>query len=141
MGLYYGPPSNPHDVFMLWVTKQSSGGRFNARPILDAIKTPSQTVTLDNDESFIQYVVDVGTLAGVLKQDRPGNHPDADVTNSLIDAIRAERYQIMLPKNPSNPTLAVANALVPLTEELAAGARRSKAGIGTPITDGHAARS
>jgi hypothetical protein len=116
MGLYYGPPSNPNDVFMLWVTQQSSGGRFNACPILHAIKTPSQTVTLNDGQSFIQYVVDVETLAGVLKQGRSGNHPDADVINSLIDAIRAERYHIMLPKNPSNPRLAVANALAPLTE-------------------------
>ncbi len=141
MGLYYGPPSNPNDVFMLWVTQQSSGGRFNACPILDAIKTPRQTVTLDDDESFIQYVVDVETLAGVLKAGRPGNHPDADVINSLIDAIRAKRYHIMLPKNPSNPALAVANAVAPLTEELAAEARRSKADKTRPKSRRNSAHS
>jgi hypothetical protein len=141
MGLYYGPPSNPNDVFMLWVTQQSSGGRFNARPILDAIKTPIQRVTLDDDESFIQYVVDVETLAGVLKQGRAGNHPDAEVIDSLIDAIRAERYHIMLPKNPSNTALAVANAVAPLTEQLAAEARRSKANNRRPKSHRNSARS
>ncbi len=141
MGLYYGPPSNPNDVFMLWVTQQSSGGRFNTRPILDAIKTPSQTVTLNDGQSFIQYVVDVETLSGVLTRGSAGNHPDSDVIKSLIDATRAERYHIMLPKNPSIPMLAVANALAPLTEKLAVGARRSKAGNGTPTTDVDAAHS
>ena len=105
MGLYYGPPSNPNDVFMLWVTQHSSEGRFNADPILDSIKTPSQTVTLNDNRSFLQHVVDVATFSGVLKQGSAGNHPDADVINSLIEAIRAERYHIMLPKNPANPRL------------------------------------
>ncbi|HKI20109.1 MAG TPA: hypothetical protein VKA15_19625 [Isosphaeraceae bacterium] len=141
MGLYYGPPSNPNDVFMLWVTQQSTGGRFNPRPILDTIKTPSQTVTLNDDQSFIQHVVDVETLSGVLKHGSAGNHPDADVINSLIDAIRAERYHIMLPKNPSNPMLAVANALAPLTEKSAVGARRAKANNLTPTTNGGPAHS
>ena len=121
MGLHYGPPSNPNNVFMLWVTQQSTEGRFKAVPILDSIKTPSQTVTLNDDQSFIQHVVDVETLSGVLEQGRSGNHPDGDVINSLIEAIRAERYHIMLPKNPSTLKLAVANALMPLTEKLAGG--------------------
>ncbi|MGO9463761.1 MAG: hypothetical protein ACLQIB_52180 [Isosphaeraceae bacterium] len=141
MGLCYAPPSNQNDVFVLWVTQHSSGGRFNPRPVLDAIKTPSQTVALNDDQSFIQHVVDVETLSRVLKQCSAGNHPDSDVINSLIDAIRAERYHIMLPRNPSNPMLAVASALAPLTEKLAVGARRSKAGNGTPTTDTDAARS
>jgi hypothetical protein len=119
MGLYYGPPSNPNDVFMLWVTQGSSGGRFKADPILDFIKSPNQTVALNDGQSFIQHVVDVKTLSSILKKGVSGNHPDADVINAIIEAIRAERYHILLPKNPSNPELAVAHALVPLTKKLA----------------------
>jgi hypothetical protein len=120
MGLYYGPPSNPNDVFMLWVTQESTGGRFKADSILDIIKSPNQTVALNDGQSFIQHVVDVETLSSILKKGDSGNHPDADVINAMIEAIRAERYHILLPKNPSNPELAVANTLVPLTEKLAA---------------------
>jgi hypothetical protein len=120
MGLYYGPPSNPNDVFMLWVTQESSGGRFKADPILDFIKSPNQTVALNDGQSFIQHVVDVETLSSILKKGVSGNHPDADVINAIIEAIRAERYHILLPKNPSNPELPVANTLVPLTKKLAA---------------------
>ena len=119
MGLNYGPTSNPNDVFMLWVTQKSSGGRFNADPILDFIKSPNQTVTLNDGQSFIQHVVDVETLSSILKNGVSGNHPDADVINSIIEAIRAERYHILLPKNPSNPHRAVADAFVPLTEKSA----------------------
>jgi hypothetical protein len=119
MGLYYGPPSNPNDVFMLWVTRESSGGRFKADPILEFIKSPNQTVALNEGQSFIQHVVDVETLSSILKKGVSGNHPDADVINSIIEAIRAERYHILLPKNPSNPVRAVADALVPLTMKLA----------------------
>ena len=121
MGLYYGPPSNPNDVFMLWVTQQSTEDRFKAVPILESIGTPTQTVTLNDGQSFIQHVVDVETLSSVLELGGSGNHPDAGVINSLIEAIRAERYHIMLPKDPSTLKLAVANALMPLTEKLAAG--------------------
>lgn len=119
MGLYYGPPSNPNDVFMLWVTQESSGGRFNADPILDFIKSPNQTVALSDGQSFIQHVVDVETFSSILKKGASGNHPDADVINSIIEAIRAERYHILLPKDPSNPDRAVADALVPLSGRLA----------------------
>ncbi len=122
MGLYYGPPSNPNDVFMLWVTQQSTEGRFKAVPILESIRTPTQTVTLNDDQTFIQHVVDVQTLSSVLELGGPGNHLDADVINLLIEAIRAERYHIMLPKDPSTLKRAVANALMPLTEKLAGGA-------------------
>ena len=117
MGLYYGPPSNSNDVFMLWVTQESTGGRFNADPILDFIKSPNQTVTLNDGQSFIQHVVDAETLSSILKQGVSGNHPDADVIDLLIEAIRAERYHILLPKNPSNPEVRIADALVPLTEK------------------------
>jgi hypothetical protein len=120
MALYYGPPSNLNDVFMLWVTQESSGGRFRADPILDFIKSPNQTVALNEGQSFIQHVVDVETLSSILKKGVSGNHPDADVINAIIEAIRAKRYRILLPKNLSNPDLAVADALVPLTEKLAA---------------------
>jgi hypothetical protein len=129
MGLYYGPPSNPNDVFMLWVTQKSSAGRFHASPILGFIKTPSRTVNLDANRSVIQNVLDVQTLLGVLEQGNSGNHPDADVINLLIEAIQAERYHIMLPKNPSSPVLTVAKTLGPLTEELAGGARESSRAI------------
>jgi hypothetical protein len=120
MALYYGPPSNQNDVFMLWVIQESSGGRFKADPILDFIKSANQTVALNEGQSFIQHVVDVETLSSILKKGDSGNHPDADVINAIIEAVRAERYHILLPKNPSNPELAVANTLVPLTEKLAA---------------------
>ena len=74
----------------------------------------------------------VETLSGVLEQGRSGNHPDADVIDPLIEAIRAERYHIMLPKDPSNPKVAAANVVVPLTEKLAAGAGESRRGHGIP---------
>ena len=112
------PPSNSNDVFMLWVTQESTGGRFNAEPILDLIRSPNQTVTLNDGQSFIQHVVDVETLSGILKLGVSGDHPDADVIDLLIEAIRAERYHILLPKNPSNPDVRIADALVPLTEQL-----------------------
>ena len=48
MGLYYGPPTNLNDVFMLWVTQESSGGRFKADPISwTSIKSPNQTDGLE----------------------------------------------------------------------------------------------
>jgi hypothetical protein len=88
---------------------------------LDFIKSPIQTVALNDGQSFIQHVVDVETLSSILKKGVSANHPDADVIDGIIEAIRAERYHILLPKNRSNPELAVADALVPLTEKLATG--------------------
>jgi len=92
---------------MLWVTRQSRDGRFNVEPILGFIETPSHTVALDDGHSFIQHEVDAETLAGVLKQGRSVNQPDAAAIDLLIEAIQAKRYHILNSKNPSNPTLVV----------------------------------
>jgi hypothetical protein len=52
--------------------------------ILDFIKSPIQTVTLNDGQSFIQHVVDVETLSSILKKGVSANHPDADVIDGII---------------------------------------------------------
>ena len=77
-------------------------------------------------KSFIQHVVDVQTLASVLELGGPGNHLDADVINLLIEAIRAERDHIMLPKRSVDSLQACGRGCLDarLTEKLGCWRRR-----------------
>ena len=102
MGLYFGPPSNPNDVFMLWVTQQSSNGRFNAEPILDAIKTPIQTIPLMTiSRSFSMWSMSKPASAF----DRSFGKPPRRRCDRPAHRGHTGRaaIHIMLPKDPSNP--------------------------------------
>ena len=115
LGIYYRPASDPRNVFVIWVTIDTSNDRFTP-PFTtpSTITSTNFSVTLNANQTYIQYVVDVATISSLLSQGGPGNHPDAILFNELFGAIRAGDFQMFRPINLANPKTAIAQVILAL---------------------------
>lgn len=116
LGIYYGPPANKTDVFVIWVveTPLEAVGKFSrfAADFRQILSTKHEDgVDLKRDQHFIENYVDEETISTLLRAGK--SDPDSDsetkaTSELLFAAIKTGRFVKLIPQTANAKTVAVA---------------------------------